>query len=63
MRTSLKICGVVLRLCRRRTGPASSGSLLVKLLVQPAVESVAVIHAHSSRGTDELSEVPNPSLP
>jgi hypothetical protein len=63
MRTSLEICGVVLRLCRRRTGAASSGSLLMKLLLQPRVKSVAAIHAHSSNGTDELSEVPNSSLP
>jgi hypothetical protein len=63
MRTSLEMCGVVLRLCRRRAGPASSCSFLMKLLVQPSVESIAAIHAHSSRGTDELNEVPNPSLP
>jgi hypothetical protein len=58
MRTSLEICSVVVRLRRRRAGAASSGSFALKLLLQPLVESVAAFHAHSSRGTVEVAEVP-----
>jgi hypothetical protein len=60
MRTSLEICGVVLGLGRRRAGAASSGNFLVKLLLQPSVESVAAFHAHSSRVTVEVGDVPKP---
>jgi hypothetical protein len=61
MKTSLEICGVVLRLDRRWAGAASFRSFLVKLLLQPLVESVAASHAHSSRGTVEAVEVPKTS--
>jgi len=58
MKTSLKICGVVLGLHRRRAGAARSGGFVLKLLLQPLVESVAAFHAHSSKGTIEISELP-----
>src|SRR6266567_3800690 len=58
VKTSLEICGVVLRLGRIRGRAAGTASFRVKLLFQPPIESVAVFHAHSSKGTVDGCAVP-----
>jgi len=57
VKTSLEICGVVLRLRRDGAGPGALSSCVLKLLLQPTVESVSAFHAHSSRGTIDIAEI------
>src|SRR5260370_32429527 len=58
MKTSLKICGVVLGLGGIRGRAAGTVSSRVKLLFQPPIESASAFHAHSSKGTVDGCAVP-----